>query len=84
MSGEHRRFGGWLLPVLVVGVGVWLLATGFLSGTLRPVTLKPVGWAGLALMAGGIVACFAARQNRLIKLLGVFVCGIGAILVICL
>ena len=84
MSGENRHFGGWFLPVLVVAVGIYLLTTGFQSGSLRPVAMKPVGWAGLALMAGGVIACFAARQNKLIKLLGVMICGIGAILVICL
>lgn len=82
MSGEHRRFGGWLLPVLVVAAGAYFLVTAAQRGTLNAVSLKPVSWAGLALMAGGLVAAFFKKPA--VKLLGVLACGVGAILVICL
>ena len=81
MSGEPRRFGGWLLPVIVVMVGAYVLLT---SGSLRPIALRPVQWAGIAAMAAGAVATIAVRKNPLVRLAGVIVCGIGAILVICL
>ena len=80
MSGEHRR--GWILPVIVVAVGAYFLVTGMQQGTLSAVTLKPVNWAGLALMAAGLVSAFMKRPA--LKLAGVAACGIGAILVICL
>ena len=81
MSGEPRRFGGWLLPVIVVMVGVYVLLT---SGNLRPVALRPVQWAGIAAMIAGAVVTLAVRQRPLVRLAGVIVCGVGAILVICL
>ena len=80
MSGEHRR--GWILPVIVVAVGAYFLVTGMQRGTLSAVTLRPVNWAGIALMAAGLI--FAFMKKPALKLLGVAVCGIGAILVICL
>ena len=82
MSGENRRFGGWLLPVIVVGVGVYFLITGMQRGTLSAVKLKPVNLAGLALMAAGVIA--ALMKKPILKLTGLLVCAIGAILVICL
>lgn len=82
MSGENRRFGGWLLPVIVVAVGAYFLVTGMQSGTLKAVQLKPVNWAGIALMVAGLVPAFMSKP--VLKLAGVLVCGIGAILVICL
>ena len=82
MSGENRRFGGWLLPVIVVGVGVYILITGMQRGTLSAVKLKPVNLAGLALMAAGVIA--ALMKKPILKLTGLFVCAIGAIMVICL
>jgi len=82
MSGENRRFGGWMLPVIVVAVGAYFLITGMQSGTLRAVQLKPVNWAGIALMVAGLVLAFMKKPA--LKLAGVLVCGIGAILVICL
>ena len=81
MSGEPRRFGGWLLPVIVVMVGAYVLLT---SGSLRPVALRPVQWAGIAAMIAGAVVTLAVRQRPLVRLAGVIVCGVGAILVICL
>ena len=80
MSGEHRR--GWILPVIVVAVGAYFLVTGMQRGTLSAVTLRPVNWAGIALMVAGLI--FAFMKKPALKLLGVAVCGIGAILVICL
>ena len=80
MSGEHRR--GWILPVIVVAVGAYFLVTGMQRGTLSAVTLRPVNWAGIALMAAGLVSAFMKKPA--LKLVGVLVCGIGAILVICL
>ena len=82
MSGENRRFGGFLLPVLVVAVGAYFLFTGARSGTLRAASLKPVTWAALRLMLVGLVA--ALRRSPALKLVGTLVCGVGAILVICL
>ena len=95
MSGEDRPTGsgrGWLLPVIVVAVGIGLWITASRSGALRPVALKPVNWAGLAVMAAGLVAVVvasikgseAAGKALMAKLLGVLACGVGAILVICL
>ena len=80
MSGEHRR--SWILPVIVMAVGAYFLVTGMQRGTLSAVTLKPVNWAGIVLMAAGLVPAFMKKPT--LKLLGVALCGIGAILVICL
>ena len=80
MSGEHRR--GWILPVIVVAVGAYFLVTGMQRGTLSAVTLRPDNWAGIALMAAGLISAFMKKPA--LKLLGVALCGIGAILVICL
>lgn len=82
MSGEHRRFGGWFLPVIVVAIGAYFLITGMLNGTLHAVALRPVNWVGVGLMALGVVAAFFKKP--LIKLAGVLICGVGAILIICL
>ena len=82
MSGENRRMGGWLLPVIVVAVGAFFLYTNVQAGTLHAATLRPVNWAGIALMAAGALAAF--WKKPLVKLMGVLVCGIGAIMVICL
>ena len=79
MSGERR---GWLLPVIVVALGSYFLVTGMRNGTLTAVHMKPVNWAGIALMAAGLVT--ALMQRSLGKLAGVLLAGIGAILVICL
>lgn len=81
MSGERRRF---LLPIIVLAVGLYVLITSSGQGALRPVSLKPVQWAGIAVMAAGAIAAIAVRKKSLVRLAGVIVCGIGAILVICL
>lgn len=82
MSGENRRFGGFLLPVIVVLVGAYFLVTGMRSGTLSAAELKPVNWVGLALMLAGLICAFFKKPA--LKLAGTLVCGVGAILVICL
>ena len=84
MSGENRRYGGWLLPVIVVAVGAYFLLNAMRQGTLTAVSLKPVNYVGLALMAAGLVGVVALRKRDLWKLAGVLVCGVGAIMVICL
>ena len=81
MSGERSRF---LLPIIVLAVGVYVLITSSGQGTLQPVSLKPVQWAGVAVMIVGAAAAIAVRKRALVRLAGVIVCGIGAILVICL
>lgn len=81
MSGEHRRVGAWLLPVIVVAIGAYFLLAARQSGALRPVELKPVNWAGLTVMAAGLVPALGKKMPW--KLVGTLVCGIGAILVIC-
>ena len=82
MSGENRRFGGFILPVLVVMAGAYFLYTQARSGTLSVASLKPVNWAGLAAMAAGLLV--ALQRKPALKLVGTLVCGVGAILVICL
>ena len=82
MSGGRERIVGRLLPVIVIAVGAYFLLTGKANGTLSAARLRPVNWAGLALMAAGVAGAFFRKP--LIKLIGVLVCGIGAILVICL
>ena len=82
MSGENRRFGGFLLPVIVVLVGAYFLVTGMRPGTLRAAELKPVNWVGLMLMLAGLVCAFFKKPA--LKRAGTLVCGVGAILVICL
>ena len=84
MSGGDRRFGGWLLPVIVVLAGLGLLIAGKTAGTLKPASLKPVGWAGIVLMIGGAIAALFGGKRAMMRLIGVIACGIGAILVICL
>lgn len=84
MSGENRRFGGFILPMIVVAVGAYFLVNALQKGTLEAVALKPVNWVGLALMAIGLVAVIAMRKRDLWKLAATLVCGVGAILVICL
>ena len=81
MSGERSRF---LLPIIVLAVGVYVLITSSGQGALQPVSLKPVQWAGVAVMIAGAAAAIAVRKRALVRLAGVIVCGIGAILVICL
>lgn len=80
MSGERGRF---LLPVIVLAVGAYVLITSAGQGALQPVSLKPVRWAGIAVMAAGLVPALVLKKP-LWRLAGVVVCGIGAILVICL
>ena len=79
MSGDHRA---WILPVIVVAMGLFIVIRGITSGTLNGVVLKPVNWAGIGLMVVGLVASFVNRSIG--KLAGVLIVGIGAILVICL
>ncbi len=84
MSGEDRRFSanrGWLLPVIVVIAGAAFLIASMRGGTLSAVALKPVNLAGLALMIAGAVP--ALGKKPLGKLIGTLICGVGAILVIC-
>ena len=82
MSGEHRRFGGLMLPAIVVIAGVVYALSAAHNGTLSAAALKPLNWAGLALMAAGVVAAF--MKKPMVRLMGVLACGVGAILVICL
>ena len=82
MSGEHRRFGGFMLPAIVVIAGVVYALGAAQNGMLSAARLKPVNWAGLALMAAGVAATFIKKPAA--KLIGVLACGLGAILVICL
>lgn len=82
MSGENRRPYGWLLPVIVVAAGAYFLISARQRGTLAPAALKGVNWVGLGLMVAGLVA--ALMKKPLVRLLGTLVCGIGAIMVICL
>ena len=78
MSGERRRF----LPVIVLIALICALAGGVQSGPLHAARLKPVNWMGIAMMAAGVALALGKAPAR--KLTGVLVCGIGAILVICL
>ena len=80
MSGEDRR--GWILPVIVVAAGAYFLIAQTQRGALNAATLKPVNWAGIALMVAGLIPAF--MKKPLLKLAGVLAVGIGAILVICL
>ena len=82
MSGEHRRMGGFMLPAIVVIAGIVYALSAARNGTLSAAALKPVNWAGLALMAAGVAAAF--RKRPTVRLMGVLACGVGAILVICL
>ena len=83
MSGENRRFGGWLLPVIVVAVGAYFLVNAAEGGTLSAVRLGTVNWIGLALMAVGAVLALFMKRN-LLKLAGLLFAAVGAIMVICL
>ena len=83
MSGDHKRLGGWMLPVIVVAIGAYFLATAVRQGTLKPVELHPVNWIGLAAMLAGLIFSFAFKRSQRMRLLGLLVCGIGAIMVIC-
>ena len=82
MSGENRRYGGWMLPVLVVAVGAYFLYDAVQKGRLSPAALSPVNWLGLGLMIAGLIA--ALLKKPLVRLAGTLICGIGAIMVICL
>ena len=81
MSSERRHFG-LALPILVVLVGGGLLLSAAQQGTLQAANLRPVNYAGLAAMAAGVGMVFSKKP--LMKLIGVLVCGVGSILVICL
>ena len=74
---------GRLLPLLVVAVGAYFLLTGMQGGTLRAAVLKPVNGVGLALTLASAALALIARKP-IVKLAGVLLCGIGAILVICI
>ncbi len=80
MSGENRRPMGWILPVIVVVIGVGFALNAIRSGALNAVRLKAVNWAGLAVMAVGAVAAF--MKKPLWKLAGVLACAVGAVMVI--
>ena len=82
MSGEHRRHGGWILPVIVVAVGAYFLYAAAQKGALSAVTLKPLGWAGIALMVAGAALALIVRKNKYIRLAGVLLCGVGAMMAI--
>ncbi len=82
MSGEHRRMGGFMLPAFVVIAGIVYALSAARNGTLSAAALKPVNWAGVALLVAGAVAAF--QKKPAVKLVGVLAAGIGAILVICL
>ena len=82
MSGDRRRAGGWILPVIVVLVGAYFLWTSANRGALNAVKLTPAGWAGLALMVAGAVVAVAVRERRLLKIAGVALCVAGAVMVI--
>ena len=84
MSGEHRRPGGWVLPVIVIGVAACLLLQSSGQGALSPAALKPLQWVGVAVTLAGAVAAFAVRKRPFVRLAGVLVCGVGAIMAICL
>ena len=81
VSGENRRFGGWMLPVIVVAVGAYFLFGALQNGTLQAVTLKPTGFVGLALMIAGAATALAGKR-RALKLIGVLIAVAGAIMVI--
>lgn len=72
------------LPVIVVVIGAYFLISGMRAGTLTPVALKGENWAGLALMVVGLAASLIVRKESMLRLLGVLLCGVGAIMVICL
>ena len=80
MSGENRRPTSWLLPVIVAAVGAVFAINAAQNGALNAVPLTPLKWAGLAAMVAGAVVAFGKSPAR--KLIGVLVCGIGAIAVI--
>jgi len=74
--------GGWILPVIVVLAGAYLLWTNVSRGNLSAVKLTAASWAGLALMAAGAAAAIAVRERRLLKIAGLALCVAGAIMVI--
>ena len=84
MSGENRRYGGWILPVIVVAAGAYFLYDAIQKGTLSPAALSPVNWVGVGMMAAGLIGAVAGRKNGLVRLAATLICGVGAILVICL
>lgn len=84
MSKEHRRPGSWLLPVLIAAVGVSYLVASNARGALSVAALKPINRVGLGVMLAGLVLALFVRKRPLARLAGVMLCGVGAILVICL
>ena len=83
MPKDDRRFGGWILPAIVILAGAYFLISAAQRGNLSPVTLKPINWTGLAAVAvGAILALFIKKPW--FRLAGILLCAIGAILVICL
>lgn len=81
MSGDRRPLGGWMLPAIVVAVGACVLIGGMQRGALKPIALTPLNWVGLALMVAGAVLAVGAQKSRLVKLAGVAICAVGAMLV---
>ena len=82
MSGDKRRMGGWILPVIVVLIGAYFLWTSASRGALNAVRLTSAGWAGLGLMVAGAIVAVAVRERRLLKIAGLALCVAGAIMVI--
>ncbi len=82
MSGERKRGGVWLLPAIVVAAGAYFWGTQSRAGTLKAAKLAPVNGVGLALMAAGLVC--ALLKKPALRLAGTLLCGVGAIMVICL
>ena len=98
MSGRDGRDGlpGYAIVrgALVVVVIAALLGVFGASAALKRPDLKPVNWLGLAVMLIGLGLALAApavcrkvhmeSKAAACRLIGVLVCGVGAIMVICL
>ena len=89
MSGRDGRDGlpGYAIVrgALVVVVIAALLGVFGASAALKRPDLKPVNWVGLALAASAVYRKARMESKAAAcRLIGVLVCGVGAIMVICL
>ena len=77
-----RKAASWLIPAFMLLVLSYLGFKDIENGTLTRAVLRPVQWVGIgALLCGFALGWFGGRRAAL-RLIGVVVCGIGAIMVI--
>ena len=77
-----RKAASWLIPAFMLLVLSYLGFRDIENGTLTRAVLRPVQWVGIGALLGGYVLGVFGGRRAALRLIGVVVCGIGAIMVI--